>query len=155
HVENYYLPDRMKDQRQSERENEERQLAEHECCQIPATRPRKRTLADGAGEDVAKSAVQMPTDRGDAVQQPQVDVLPAMPRSPRLPWRQASERTEVNVAVVAVDIDPGVVKAPMLPLPDVRTAADHIQRHRHQPVDPAVLRIGLVPTIVHDVETDP
>src|SRR6185437_83474 len=97
----------VKDQRQSERENEERQLAEHKCGQIPATRPHKRALADGAGDDVAKIAVQ----------QPQVDVLPAMPRSPRLPWRQASKRTEVNVAVVAIDIDPCVVKAPMLPLP--------------------------------------
>src|SRR6185437_10171368 len=78
-VEKHYRADRMKDQRQSEGENEERQLAKHERGQIRPTRPRKRTLTDGAGDDVAKIAVQVPTDRGDAVQQPQVDVLPAMP----------------------------------------------------------------------------
>ncbi len=68
---------------------------------------------------------------------------------------QPSEAAQVDVGVMARDIDVGVVDDDVLPPPQVRAAPDQLQRHRHQLVDPGPARIGLMTAVVLDVEPDP
>ncbi len=144
----------MKRERQAEGERKEHQLADDEDRQILATRPRKVTLADGAGDDVMEVVMQMPAHRCEPIQQPHVEVLPAMVPIALLHRRKPCQHTQADVAVVAVDVDVGVMEVRMLPVPDVRAAADHVERHGHDIVDPAAFRIRLMAGIVLDVEAD-
>src|SRR5215813_3587085 len=64
--------------------------------------------------------------------------LPPVKHEPLLMRRQPGEDAEVYVGIMARDIDMGVTEDGMLPVPEVRTAAKHIDHRRHQLVDPEV-----------------
>ncbi len=63
-------------------------------------------------------------------------MLPAVICVPFLLGAQPPENAQVDIGIVARDVDVGMVKDVMLPMPDIGAAADHVQRHRHQLVDP-------------------
>ncbi len=82
-------------------------------------------------------------------------MLPPVIGPPLLMGCQPSEAAEVDVGVMARDIDVGVMDDDVLPPPQVGAAPDQLQRHRHQLVDPGPIRIGLMAAVVLDVEADP
>ena len=53
----------------------------------------------------------------------------------RMMRRQSTEAGEVDVGVVADDIDEGVMEDHVLPMPEIRAAADEIEAHGHEPID--------------------
>src|SRR5882724_4875869 len=68
---------------------------------------------------------------------------------------QPGEETEIDVGVMACDIDIGVMQDDVLPPPQVGAPADQFQRHRHEFVDPGMVGIGLMATVVLDIEANP
>lgn len=66
-------------------------------------------------------------------------MLPPVKHEPLLMRRQPGEDAEVDVGIMARDIDIVVMEDGMLPVPEVRTATKHIQRRRHQLVDQKLL----------------
>jgi len=54
-------------------------------------------------------------------------VLPPVKHEPLLMRRQPGEDAEVDVGIMARDIDIVVMEDGMLPVPEVRTATKHIQ----------------------------
>ena len=81
-------------------------------------------------------------------------MLPPMERKTLLMRRQPTEKAQIDVAVMPRDVDVGVMKHDMLPVPQVGAAAEQIERHRHQLVDPRRTRVGFVSAVVLNVEAD-
>ena len=65
-------------------------------------------------------------------------MLPAVIAPPRLMRRQPSEQAEVDVGVMAGDIDVCMMEYDVLPMPQVGAASNQLQRHCHELVDPGV-----------------
>ncbi len=68
--------------------------------------------------------------------------------------RQAPQNSQVDIGIVTCDVDIRVMKDAMLPVPDIGTTSDQIQRQGHQGVHPGLARIGVMPTVVLDIEAD-
>src|SRR4029077_12717382 len=97
--------------------------------------------ADSACDQPSEIVDELPPDRQKAVERPEGEVLPSVNREPALMGRDPAEDTEVEVAVVACDIDIRVMDDVVLPVPQIRAAPDEVERHRHQLVDPAMVGI--------------
>src|SRR4029450_12677662 len=73
---------------------------------------------------------------------------------PALMWRDPAQDADVEVAVVAGDIDIRVMDDDVLVVPQVRAAPDQVERHGRQLVDPGVVGVRLMAAVVLDVEAD-
>src|SRR5882724_10358090 len=129
-------------------------LAGHQEDEVPPGGAADSVAADSAGNEPSEIVDEVPPDREKAVKRPEVEVLPSVKSEPALMWRDPAEDAEVDVAVVAGDIDIRVMDDDVLPAPEVRAAPDHIERHSHQLVDRAVVGIGVVAGVVLNVESD-
>ena len=81
-------------------------------------------------------------------------MLPPVKPEPFAVRRQPSEAADVDVSIVARDVDVGVMVDVVLPVPVMRTPTDYVQRHRHDFVDPIVVRICAMAAVVLNIETD-
>jgi hypothetical protein len=77
-----------------------------------------------------------------------------MKPEPLLGWRQSGEEAEIDIGIMVRDVDVRVMEEGVLAVPDIGAAADQVQRHGHQSVDPWMARIGLMSTVVLDIEAD-
>src|SRR5437868_12620505 len=106
--------------------------------------------ADSSSKDIKEIIEKVPLDGHEPVERPEIKMLPAVERASLLMWRQPAENAEVDVGVMARDIDIGVVEHPVLPVPQIGTTPDAIERQRHQLVDPRSVRVGLMSAVVLD-----
>ncbi len=81
-------------------------------------------------------------------------MLPALMCITPMMRTDACNRTQVDIRIESLDVHIGVMKHRMLPAPQVRAAADHVQRQCAQAIDPAPARIRAMSAIVFDIETD-
>jgi hypothetical protein len=81
-------------------------------------------------------------------------MLPPVKPESLLMGRQPAELSEIDICVMARNVDIGVMDYDVLPAPHIRAGANQIHRHRHQSVDPKVVRIRLMPAIMFNIETD-
>src|SRR5260370_16724379 len=66
---------------------------------------------------------------------------------------QPAEEPDIDVCVMASDVDIGMMDHPMFPVPHIGTGANQIQRHRHHPVDPDVVGLLQMPPVMSNIET--
>src|SRR5262245_62606704 len=105
-------------------------------------------FADSPSDELSKIIKKLPLDCQQSIQCPEVKVLPPVKHEPLLMRRQPGEHAEVDVGIMARDIDIGVMEDGMLPVPEIRTAAKHIHRSRHQLVDTELGRVSSVTGVV-------
>jgi hypothetical protein len=103
-------------------------------------------LGHAVGADVAERDEPYAVDKlhlhsDERIDHPQIQVLPPMVPSPLLMRRQPGDPAGIDVRVEPGDIDVFVMNDGVLPSPGVRTAADQVHRHRHQPIEPLALGI--------------
>ena len=145
----------MELQRNPEGQREEDNLAGHEDHELPASGARHAVEIDAAPDDLAEVVQALPLDRQKPIERPQVQVLPSMKREPLLVRRQPREGGEVDVGIMASDVDVRVMEHAVLPAPQVGASADQLQGQCHEPVDPGAVRVGSMPAVVLDVGADP
>jgi hypothetical protein len=121
---------------------------------VPSFWPRHPVAAHAPGNHVVKIIIELPFDRQKAVQNPEVKMLEPMKLPAFLMGREPPEKTDVYIVIMARDIGIRVVDDIVLACPNIGTAAEEIQRHGHEAVDPRAVGIGPVPPIVLNVETD-
>ena len=97
---------------------------------------------------------QVPPDHKKAVEHPDVKVLNTVYRQTLLLWRKAAQQTNIYVVIVFIDVGISVMERIVLPVPDMGTPTSKIQRHGHQTIQPGMLRVGFVPTVVLYIETN-
>src|SRR5439155_20467834 len=97
--------------------------------------------ADSARYYHSEIVDELPPDRQQTIERPELEVLPAVKREPGLMGRDPAVDAEVEVAVVARDIDERVMNDDVLPAPEIRAAPDQVERHRHQLVDRGVVGV--------------
>src|SRR3989441_31343 len=129
-------PDGVEQQRNPEGHREEGRFAGDEDHQLPALRARDRLVADATADELSEIVKKLPLDGQQSVERPEVEVLPPVIRETPLMRSQPGEETEIDVGVMACDIDIGVMQDDVLPPPQVGAPADQFQRHRHEFVDP-------------------
>src|SRR5207253_7990239 len=144
----------VQQQRDPECPGEEERLPGEQENQISPGGAADSVAADSAGDEPSEIVDELPLDRHQSVERPEVEVLPAVKWEPGLMWRDPAEEAEVEIAVVAGDIDVRVMDDAVLPAPEVRAAPQHVERHRHQLVDRAMVGIRLVSAVVLNVESD-
>ena len=98
--------------------------ASDEKNQVPAFGARQTVLPDPSSDDLPEIAEEMPLDGQDPIKRPQIEVLPAVKAVTLLVWSQAAEETQVDVGVVAGDVDKSVMEDIVVPVPDIGTSAD-------------------------------
>src|SRR5690606_17403668 len=108
-----------------------------------------RLLADPAVDEREQIADQQVLDRQEAVQRPDVDVLPAVARPPRLAGSDTRPRPQLDVGVVADDVRVAVVQLVVLDPPQVRARPERVGRPRQRAVEPFQPRERAVVGIVH------
>ncbi len=148
-------PDGVEQQRNPEGHREEGRFAGDEDHQLPALRARDRLVADATADELSEIVEKLPLDGQQSVEGPEVEVLPPVIRETPLMRSQPGEETEIDVGVMARDIDIRVMQDDVLPPPQVGAPADQLQRHRHEFVDPGMVGIGLMATVVLDIEANP
>ena len=148
-------PDGVEQQRDPEGHGEKDRFAGDEDHQLPALRARERLVADATADELSEIIKKLPLDGQQSVKRPEVEVLPPVIRETPLMRSQPGEETEIDVGVMARDIDIRVMQDDVLPPPQVGAPADQLQRHRHEFVDPGVVGIGLMATVVLDIEANP
>ena len=107
--------------------------------------------AHAAGDQVMEVAEKLPATDHQAVQPPQIEVLPAMDLQPPLMGGEPGQEADLDIDVAPRDVNIGVVGDVVLPVPQVRAASDQIQGQRHQSVDPLVPRNGVMRCVVLNV----
>src|SRR6266852_5061547 len=145
----------MEQQGNPECYRKEGRFAGSEDHELPTPRAREWLVTDPAADELPEIIDELPLDGQHPVERPQVQVLPPVKREPSLMRCQPGENAEVNVGVMAGDIDVRVMEDNVLPAPEVGTPPNQIQRHRHELVDPGAARIGLMAAVVLNVEPDP
>src|ERR1051326_8372593 len=106
----------------SECQGKETHFTGNEDDQVPSLRTRHPMDTDPPGDDIAEVAIQMPVDRLQPVQRPEIKVLPAVKPAPSLMRRQPANKAEGDIGVLARDVDIGVMEDGVLPAPLVRTS---------------------------------
>jgi hypothetical protein len=96
--------------RNPERQVEKDRLAAKKHHQVSRLRSREAMAADPSGEKILRIPSQLPADRQQPVQQPEIDLLPAMKRVALLVRSQLAENAEIDVGVMAGDAYVGVMK---------------------------------------------
>jgi hypothetical protein len=153
-VKQQHGPDGVQQHGNQECQGKEPRFAGNKAYQAPPLGAREAIHADPPGEDVSEIAIELPAHRHQPVKRPEIIVLPAMHLEALLVRRHPAQDAKVHVDVVARDVDVCVMGHAMGPVPDVGAGANHIQRHRHQLVDPRVVGIGLMTAVVLNVEAD-
>ena len=95
--------------------------------QVPPRGARESTPADAANDDIAEITHPVPLDRQQAVQWPEVDMLPPMKPESFLERCQSGEGAEMDIGIIVRDVDVRVMKDRVLAVPDIR-AADGMSR---------------------------
>src|SRR6266508_1393586 len=147
-------PDGVEQQRDPESHAEEDHFAGNEDYQLPTRGARERLVTDPAADELAEIINKLPLDGQQPVERPEVEMLPPVIPPPLLMRRQPGEEAEVDVGVMAGDIDVCVMEDDVLPAPQVGAASNQLQRHRHELVAPGEVRIGLMAAVVLNVEPD-
>ncbi len=143
----------MQHRRHAERQGEKHQLAHPEDHLFPAARNRHvGGAAPALGCQVPELAAQLPLQGKHRVQQPHVDPLEPVKRSPLLVGRHPPEHAQADVVVLASDVGMRVMGDVVLEVPEVGRASQQIEGQRHHPVDPGVPGIRPVVAVVLDVE---
>jgi hypothetical protein len=101
-----------------------------------------------------KLTAQLPLQREQRIEDPDVDDLKAVVRVPPLEGRDAPEHPEADVVVLPDDVGVRVMGDVVLVVPEVRGPSQQIERQRHHPVHPGPARVGPVPAVVLHVEAD-
>ena len=135
--------------------SDEDRLPEEERGQIPAARALEGLAADPADGEVTEVVEEEPAQREDHVEQPHVEVLPAVAASARLAGRDPEKRARVQVGVDADHVGVGVVQHVVLLAPQGPGGADQVGREGQRPVPGGVRRGAAVVGIVHHVEAEP
>ncbi len=135
-------------------EGHEDDFAEDEGDEVKTFGAVDRVIADAGANDVAEVIDEVPFDGDDGVEEPEVDVLPAVEPVAALFRGEAGEGTEFDVVIVADDVGVGVVEFVVFDVPDVGGAADEVEGEGHEPVDIFFVGVGFVAGVVLDVEAD-
>jgi hypothetical protein len=106
-----------------------------------------------AGAQEREVGDELPPHRDHHVEEPEVEVLEAVPRPAVLGGVETAERQRIDVGVVVGHVRVGVV-GEMLGRPDVGGATDQVERERHHPVDRAPACERVMVRVVHDHEAD-
>src|SRR5262249_1031046 len=86
------------------------------------------------------------------IQEPQVKMLEAVKLQAFLVRRQPAKESDINVIIVARDIDKAMMNGIVFLGPNVRAAAQEIEAQGQQLVDPLSTKIRFVPRVVLNVE---
>ena len=148
-------PGRVEDDGEHHGPADEDRLAEEEPGQVPAARALEGLAADPADGEVAEVVEEEPAQREDDVEQPHVEVLPAVAGSARLARRDPEQRARVQVGVDANHVGVGVVQHVVLLAPQRPGGADQVGREGQHPVPGGVRRRAAVVGVVHHVEAEP
>src|SRR5262249_16888329 len=100
---------------------------------------RQSMFSGSPRDDMAEISNKMPVDGHQPVQRPEIELLPPVKPEPSVMRRQPPEAGEVDVSIMARDVDISVMVDGVLPVPVVGTPTDHIEGHRHHLVDPIVI----------------
>src|SRR5262249_59133640 len=99
----------VKQQRNAERRGEEDRFTDQENDQVPLLGARDSMFADPPSDELSK-IIELPLDCQQSIQWPEVKVLPPVKHEPLLMRRQPGEHAEVDVGIMARDIDIGVME---------------------------------------------
>src|SRR6267154_1608608 len=104
----------MEQQRNREGHGQEKDLGKNKTRQLPTPGTRHSVRANAAEHHVTKIVKQMPLNDVQSVEWPKVEVLPPVKTKSLLMRREPAEETEVNVGVMAGDVDIGMMNHHML-----------------------------------------
>src|SRR6267142_2435160 len=110
----------MKQGRDDEDPADKDRFANQEGYQIPSLGTRDLVIGGNpAANHFFEIIKEFPLDHYDAIQGPQIKVLPPMNLEPLLMWSQPAEGPVVDVGVVARDVGKGVMEDGVFPVPQV------------------------------------
>ena len=147
-------PSGVQSERYRKRERQEYQLARDEDEQLRAARGRTAVRAHARREGEPKIVVELPLDGHHAIQEPHIQMLPAVDPRARMMRRQPAEPREIDIGVVARHVDERVMEHVVLPVPEIGAAANEIEAFRHQAIHEAAIGVRFMARVVHHVEAD-
>src|SRR5438132_14079649 len=109
----------MEQKRDAEDQSQKDDLADDERDQIPTLGARVAMIADAPSDQIPEVVEQMPLDHEQAIERPDVKMLPAVKPIALLVRREACEHAQIDVGVLMGDVDVGVVIDAVLVVPEV------------------------------------